>query len=172
MFQARSVGARPSRSTFQRSRPSLRRGTIWGEAIGPSEGGNGRHVLVVEDNVGVGEFCVQVLDDMGFRTTLAVTAEDALAKLSVDGDGYDAVFSDVVMPGMGGVALAKVLRERMPAMPVLLTSGYSHVLAADDRHGFSLLKKPYSAEQLARSLNEILGALVGGRPSHRSTLGD
>ena len=142
--------------------PEARHAT--GEAIGP-EGGNGRHVLVVEDNVGVGEFCVQVLDDMGFRTTLATNAEEALARLGADGGDFDAVFSDVVMPGMGGIALAREMRERLPTMPILLTSGYSHVLAADDRHGFALLQKPYSAEQLARSLNGILGSRAG-RPIH------
>ena len=39
------------------------------QPAGFSDGGEGRHVLVVEDNVGVGEFCTQILRDMGFRTT-------------------------------------------------------------------------------------------------------
>ena len=120
------------------------------------EGGEGRHVLVVEDNVGVGEFCTQILADMGFRTTWAANAEEALERLGADGAGFDAVFSDVVMPGMGGVALARVLRERMPDLPVLLTSGYSHVLAEEDDHGFAVLQKPYSADQLARDLVAVV----------------
>ncbi len=124
--------------------------------IGLFEGGKGRHVLVVEDNVGVGEFCTQILGDMGFRTTWAANAEEALEKLGKDGEDFDAVFSDVVMPGMGGIALAKVIEGRTPALPVLLTSGYSHVLAEDDDHGFALLKKPYSAEELARTLEGVM----------------
>ncbi|KMO41486.1 PAS domain-containing protein [Methylobacterium aquaticum] len=129
-----------------------------GRAVEPDAGspmGTGQSILVVEDNVEVGRFATQTLDDLGYRTALAVNAEDALDKLGADGGGYDAVFSDVVMPGMGGVALAKELRNRFPGLPVLLASGYSHVLAQDGVEGFELLHKPYSAEQLARILRHL-----------------
>ncbi len=107
--------------------------------------GAGQSVLVVEDNLEVGRFATQILEDLGYRTTWAVNAEDALEKLGPNGNGFDVVFSDVVMPGMGGIALAKRLRERLPGLPVLLASGYSHVLAQDGTEGFELLHKPYSA---------------------------
>jgi CheY-like chemotaxis protein len=67
------------------------------------------------------------------------------------------VFSDVVMPGMDGVELGRRLRERWPDLPVVLTSGYSHVLAEDARHGFPLLHKPYSVEDLSRVLRHAIG---------------
>ncbi|KAA0115653.1 PAS domain S-box protein [Methylobacterium sp. P1-11] len=118
--------------------------------------GDGQSVLVVEDNVEVGRFATQILEDIGYHTTWAANAEDALDKLGADGAGFDAVFSDVVMPGMGGIELAKTLQRRMPALPVLLTSGYSHVLAQDGLHGFELLHKPYSADQLGRILGRVL----------------
>ena len=70
------------------------------------------------------------------------------------------------MPGMGGFALARQLRTRRPDLPVVLTSGYSHVLAEDDAHGFALLRKPYSAEQLAQVLSEA--ARRGGQPDARA----
>lgn len=117
--------------------------------------GQGR-VLVVEDNVQVGEFAAQLLDDLGYRTTLAPNAADALDLLEADAGAFDIVFSDVVMPGMGGVELGRRLRERWPALPVVLTSGYSHVLAEDARHGFPLLHKPYSVEDLARILGRTI----------------
>ena len=119
-------------------------------------GGAGRCVLVVEDNVDVGQFCTQILEDLGYRTTWAVNAEEALVKLGADGNGFDAVFSDVVMPGMGGVALAETLRERLPDLPVVLASGYSHVLAREADHGFELLHKPYSAEQVGQTLLRVI----------------
>ena len=121
--------------------------------------GEGRHVLVVEDNVEVGRFANQILEDFGYRTTWAGSAEEALAALEQDGANFDAVLSDVVMPGMGGIELAKTLRRRRPDLPVLLTSGYSHVLAKDGSHGFQLLHKPYSADQLQR----LLGGMVAKR---------
>ena len=117
--------------------------------------GAGQRVLVVEDNIEVGRFCTQILDDLGYVTVLAANAEEALNVLGFDGNGFDAVFSDVVMPGMGGVALAEILRDRLPELPVVLASGYSHVLAVEADHDFELLHKPYSAEQLARVLRRV-----------------
>ena len=123
---------------------------------GPFQAGDGHCVLVVEDNVEVGTFATQILEDCGYRTTWATNAEEALDTLGSDGAGFDVVFSDVVMPGMGGIAMARLLQRRFPDLPVLLASGYSHVLAQDGLDGFELLHKPYSADQLAR----ILGSLV------------
>ncbi|WP_244496313.1 PAS domain-containing protein [Methylobacterium indicum] len=118
--------------------------------------GSGQRILVVEDNVGVGQFATQILEDLGYRTTWAANAEEALSVLAGDGGQFDLVFSDVVMPGIGGVALARELRTRLPHVPVILTSGYSHVLARSDTHDFTLLHKPYSAEQLSRLLHQML----------------
>ena len=112
-------------------------------------------VLVVEDNLEVGRFCTQILEDLGHTTIWAHTAEAALAEMERAPDRFDAVFSDVVMPGIGGVALARRLRADHPALPVILTTGYSDVLARDDAHGFELVRKPYSAEQVARALRAV-----------------
>ncbi len=62
------------------------------------------------------------------------------------------------MPGMGGIELAKALRIRIPNLPVVLASGYSHVLAREDSHGFELLHKPYSAAQIGRVLGRVIAA--------------
>jgi PAS domain S-box-containing protein len=119
----------------------------------PIPAGGGR-VLVVEDNAQVGEFAAQLLEDLGYRTVLAGNAAEALARLEADAHGFDLVFSDVVMPGMGGVEFGQTVRRRWPSLPVVLTSGYSHVLAADARHGFPLLHKPYSVDGLSRVLRD------------------
>ncbi|WP_425488750.1 PAS domain S-box protein [Methylobacterium brachythecii] len=117
--------------------------------------GTGQRVLVVEDNIEVGRFATQILQDLGYETAWAANAEEALDTLGVDGADFDVVFSDVVMPGMGGLALAEELRRRLPDLPVVLASGYSHVLAQEGAHGFELLHKPYSAEQLSRILRRV-----------------
>ena len=122
---------------------------------GPAPSGGGLRVLVVEDNIEVGRFATQILEDLGYRTEWATNAEAALVTLGPNGGGFDAVFSDVVMPGMGGIALAEELRHRLPGLPVVLASGYSHVLAEEGNHGFELLHKPYSADQLSRVLRRM-----------------
>jgi PAS domain S-box-containing protein len=111
-------------------------------------------ILVVEDNDEVGEFATELIADLGYQTTLARNAGQALDCLERESESFTLVFSDVVMPGMGGVELGKRIRERWPALPVVLTSGYSHVLVEDTQHGFPLLKKPYSVEELSRTLRE------------------
>ena len=122
--------------------------------------GRGRRVLVVEDNIEVGRFSTQLLQDLGYETTWAANAAEALSCLAT-GQVFDVVFSDVVMPGINGIELGKEIRLRYPDVPVILTSGYSHVLAEEGRHGFELLQKPYAAEELSRVLRRV--------SPHRST---
>jgi PAS domain S-box-containing protein len=117
--------------------------------------GHGR-VLVVEDNTQVGEFAAQLLQELGYDTELATNADEAIRMLESNTASFDVVFSDVVMPGTNGVELGRRVRERWPGLPVVLTSGYSHVLADDARHGFPLLHKPYSVEGLSRILRKAV----------------
>ncbi|MBI6615721.1 response regulator [Pseudomonas simiae] len=115
-----------------------------------------RHILIVEDNLEVGRFATQILQDLGYQTTWATNAEQALALAGTDALAFDGVFSDVMMPGMTGVAMAKVLRQRRADLPVVLTSGYSEELADSGYEGFEFLPKPYSADQVARALAKAM----------------
>lgn len=118
--------------------------------------GHGTRVLVVEDNADVGNFAVQALAELGYSTVLATNAHDALIELARNPEEFDVVFSDVVMPGISGVELATRLRELYPNLPVVLTSGYSHVLAEKGSRGFELLHKPYSIDHLSRMLIRVV----------------
>ena len=109
-------------------------------------------ILIVEDNADVGAFATQLLAELGHQTQLAANGLEALEVIEAQADDFDLVFSDVVMPGMTGIELAQELRRRRPQLRVVLTSGYSHVLAQEGRHGFELLHKPYSVESLTRIL--------------------
>ena len=111
-------------------------------------------ILIVEDNADVGEFAASLLTEMGFETSLAASGGEALDALEKQPDRFDILFTDVVMPGMNGLDLGKQVRERWPHIPVVLTSGYSEVLAERSSKGFPLLQKPYSADALARILSE------------------
>jgi PAS domain S-box-containing protein len=125
-------------------------------------------ILVVEDNADVGAFATQLLAELGHRTRLAPNAQEALAAIEKGDEEFDLVFSDVVMPGMTGIELAQQLRIRRPDLRVVLTSGYSHVLAQEGRHGFELLQKPYSVESLTRILR---APPAGGTEPHSKTAG-
>lgn len=121
-------------------------------------GGFGSRILVVEDNADVGRFSTELLEDLGYATDWAKSADEALKMLAADEFAYDLVFSDVVMPGMNGVELASIVRSRYPGLPVVLTSGYSNVLAEQAHEGFELVRKPYSVEVLSRVMRKSIGA--------------
>ena len=112
-----------------------------------------RSVLLVEDNEAVGSFAHHLLDELGQDVTWATGADDALRLLEEREGAFDLLFTDVVMPGMNGVDLAREVRRRWPAVTIVLTSGYSHVLAEDGSHGFKLLQKPYTVDGLLGLLN-------------------
>jgi two-component system NtrC family sensor kinase len=121
----------------------------------PPADGHGISVLVVEDDNKVGTFAKDALTQLGYTITLVGNAVQALAVLTGEPDSFDVVFTDVVMPGMTGIDLAREIRRRHFNLPVVLTSGYSHVLSQNGGDGFELLQKPYSIEQLSRMLHEI-----------------
>lgn len=122
--------------------------------------GQGATVLVVEDNAGVGGLLEQALNELGYRTHWATSAAEALALLSSDAQRFQVVFSDVVMPGMNGVDLAKQIRRDYPALPVVLTSGYSPPVVQNDSQAFVFLQKPYAVQDLSRALSDA----IQGRP--------
>ncbi len=134
--------------TARHEAPEEDRGPLPDTALG--------HILIVEDNLEVGRFANQILQDLGYQTTWATDAEQALALAGPQALAFDGVFSDVVMPGITGVAMAKLLRTRRPDLPVVLTSGYSEELADNGYDGFEFLAKPYSADQVARALAKAM----------------
>jgi len=121
------------------------------------------YVLVVDDNVGVGNFAAMALRELGYDSVLTANGEQALAELARNCDRFRVVFSDVVMPGMTGVELGNRVRREYPDIAVILVSGFSDILARHGDHGFELLHKPYSIEQLSRVLRKAIAGLAAGR---------
>jgi signal transduction histidine kinase/CheY-like chemotaxis protein len=112
-------------------------------------------VLVVEDNEEVGQFAETLLAELGHDVLRARTGQEALAiarRFPVD-----AVFTDVVMPGMSGIELAERLEEAVPGVPVLLTTGYSDEIARSGASGRPVVFKPYRLDTLAAALDQALG---------------
>lgn len=112
----------------------------------------GKTILVVDDDPLVLDYASNVLEDSGYQVLAAPDGPAALVLLR-DHAQVDLLFTDVVMPGLDGVELARrAVRER-PGLKVLFTSGY----AADAIPAGRLLKKPYRPVQLAGEVAEMLG---------------
>jgi CheY-like chemotaxis protein len=110
-------------------------------------------VLIVEDDAFVAELAADMLCELGFESTIAHSAKEALEQLSKRKPNL--IFSDIVMPGgITGIELARKVRERFPELPILLTTGYSEQVAAT--HGFPVLQKPYELNALANALGDVL----------------
>jgi two-component system NtrC family sensor kinase len=107
--------------------------------------------LLVEDNAEVADVGRSYLEQLGYRVELAASAQAALDVL--ERQSIDLVFSDILMPGgMNGFDLAHAIRARFPAMPILLTTGFSSSAQDAVRQGYEVLQKPYDVAALERGL--------------------
>ena len=111
-------------------------------------------ILLVDDNEEVGAFAETLLAELGHEVTRARTGQDAL-DLARAG-GFDAVFTDVVMPGRSGLELADALGPVLPGIPVVLTTGYSDEITRAGGAGRPVVFKPYRLETLAGVLDDVL----------------
>jgi signal transduction histidine kinase/CheY-like chemotaxis protein len=114
------------------------------------------HVLLVEDEDEVAALVCEMLGELGYEVTRAVSANAALGALA-NGRAIDIVFSDVMMPGgMNGLELSREIRRRRPELPVLLTSGYADAVKKDAQsEGVPLLPKPYQLGDLAAAIERL-----------------
>lgn len=113
-----------------------------------------KRILLVEDNPDVATVTVGMLDELGHHSILVHSADAALKALEHQGE-FDLVFSDIVMAGMDGLELARLLRERYPDLPVLLTSGYTKSIETAQLH-WPLLRKPFKLAELNRALATVV----------------
>jgi two-component system cell cycle sensor histidine kinase/response regulator CckA len=112
---------------------------------GHSVAGDGRRVLIVEDDPQVLTVTRRVLERHGYLTSTAASGEAAMAQIGRA--SVNVVLTDLVMPGMSGVALAQSIRVRRPDIAVVCMSGYS------DRRGLlpddvEILEKPFTPAEL------------------------
>ncbi|MCK6451920.1 MAG: CHASE domain-containing protein [Alphaproteobacteria bacterium] len=130
--------------------------------------GSGERVLVVEDRDDMRSVAINTLERLGYRTVGCASGDAALALLS-DGERFDLVFSDIVMPGaVSGLDLAQEIRKRALDCAVLLTSGYASPKAVSlkaEQLGLQVISKPYRAANLARAMRAALDRRAKGGDS-------
>ena len=122
---------------------------------------DGRRILVVDDDPGIGQMLTKALARHGFQVDATTSAEEALEKS--EAGGYDAALVDLVMPGRDGAELSETLRRRFPGLPIGLLTGYAHspLIPAFEKSGMAVFKKPVLIQDLVEFLQRELG-LAGG----------
>lgn len=131
-------------------------------AAGPSRdqrSTNGERIMVVEDNRDVRALTVKRLERLGYKVIECATGAQAKEALE-QGTKVDAIFTDIMMPGgLTGVDLGKWIMEKMPALPVILTTGFADETvanAATANAAWPILRKPYTQSELAAVVRTVL----------------
>lgn len=126
------------------------------EKRGPSLQGEGRRVLLVDDDELVRRSAKRLLSRLGFDVTEADNGSSALV-LYAAGPRPDVVMLDLEMPGMGGVEVLRELRARDPDAVVLVVSGHRDATKAQavSSLGGRFLGKPFNAEELAAAIESV-----------------
>lgn len=126
---------------------------------------SGKTVLIVEDQPEVALFARKILEARKVRTLKAGHGQEALDVLAAQAGKVDIVFMDIVMPGMGGLECAEIIKERYPGQVILLTSGYLEDKGRFKKvvqSGFKYLPKPYTEERLVEALQISLSVGTKG----------
>lgn len=139
-------------------------------AAEPIAAGQGReNILIVEDEEAVRRMVRAALERNGYRVLVAAGGMEALKLIASHAGSVDLMITDLVMPGMSGVELARKVKERLPGIGVLYISGYaeeSHAFGEIDENNF--LQKPFAPQQLSRRVREMLDHRVTPEETHRS----
>lgn len=121
--------------------------------------GRGQRVLYVDDEVPLARMGKEMLERLGYHAEFHSEPLNALKAFGDAPDSYDLLVTDLTMPGMTGIELARHVRNVRPSLPIVLMSGYTAALApaqlkADGIRLF--LQKPHSIDALGRGIHEAL----------------
>ncbi|MBC7984991.1 MAG: PAS domain S-box protein, partial [Candidatus Obscuribacterales bacterium] len=130
------------------------------DVVGTAElQGQGQRVLYVDDEEALVFLATRVLERLGYEVTGRCDAVQALAEFRADPQRFDAVVSDLSMPGMSGPEFASAVRKLRGDIPIVMTSGYirEQDLNAVRELGIrELVLKPNTVEELGETLHRVL----------------
>ncbi len=131
------------------------------------EGGEGPHVLYVEDDEAVRDLGVSALEEGGFRVTSAAAASEAIRRLEAPAAVFAALVTDIDLGGnSNGWDLARRARELFPELAVVYVSGGSaHEWSARGVPGSVMLAKPFALAQLVVAVSTATLGPQGGSPA-------
>ncbi len=115
------------------------------------------HILIVEDDEAMREFLAQAISRSGYYVEAVPDGAEALRR--VEEDHFDLLLTDIRMPGLDGIELARQARRRVPGLCVLLVTAYAHdALGAGDLDGnrIDVLSKPFNLNELIDRVETFL----------------
>lgn len=128
-------------------------------------GGRGQLILIVDDEVAVRKTTEMMLKQHGYRTMTAADGVEALAIYAEQGASIDAVFTDVMMPLVDGVALSRALRKMNPDVRIIAATGAAEESRKQELKALSVsqvLSKPFTTGTLLAALEDVFSPSMAG----------
>jgi DNA-binding NtrC family response regulator len=116
-------------------------------------------ILFVDDEEALVEMGEDVLAEIGYEVTSRMNGREALDLLKLDPSRFDLVITDQTMPEMTGIELAKEVLAIRPGMPIMMCTGFSHVVDADKAKAAGIkafAMKPLTKREIARTIRKVL----------------
>jgi CheY-like chemotaxis protein len=116
-------------------------------------------ILFVDDEEALAEMGQELLEGLGYRVTTRTSSLDALATLKADPAAYDLIITDQTMPEMTGAELAKAVLAVRRDLPVILCTGFSHIVDADRARAAGVrafAMKPLTKREIAETVRRVL----------------
>jgi two-component system cell cycle response regulator CpdR len=115
-------------------------------------------ILLAEDDESMRGFLVRALERAGYDVIACANGEEAAAALDAP---WDLLLTDIVMPGMDGIELARIAGEKRPGKPIMFITGFAAVsLAAAEAAapGAKVLSKPIHLREIVAEIEKVVGA--------------
>ena len=118
-----------------------------------------RHILVVDDDELVSEYLAALLEAESYDVMVLNEPAAALEYFRANPDYFDLIVTDQIMPGLTGVEIAQSILELRPDLPVLLVTGYSEKISAENAESFGLsgfFPKPINENLFLDKINNLI----------------
>lgn len=118
--------------------------------------GDSKLILLVDDDEEIRIATSTILENAGNRVVMAEDGVEALNLLNTHDEEFNLVITDIKMPNMDGITLARKTQEIAPSLPIILTTGYADIseqLTSSESLQFQFIRKPYRTEELLQAIN-------------------
>jgi len=131
--------------------------------------GRGEHILFVDDEPAICALAQTFLERLGYRVTAHTDPEEALAQFHEAPDQFALVLTNLIMPRMTGVQLAKRISQVRPRLPIVMVTGFSGAWTLAKLREFGirdLISKPMTLAMLAAAVRRALLAAANEGSTH------
>lgn len=121
--------------------------------------GQGKRILVVDDETAIADFLKELLLTKGFQVHALSDSQEALTYFNSHSGNIDLVVTDQTMPGMTGIQMANSMLKQRPDLPIILATGFSEVANQQTTEALGIkgfIKKPVDVNDLLNAVNKLL----------------